>query len=59
VIINLARRDHQEDQDTGGRIVLKMGRREFGWSDMAWIDLIQNMDQWSALVNTAMKLRVP
>jgi hypothetical protein len=26
---------------------------------MDWIDLAQDRDQWLALVNTAMKLRVP
>jgi hypothetical protein len=26
---------------------------------MDWIDLAQDMDQWRALVNTVMKLRVP
>jgi hypothetical protein len=28
-----------------------------GW--YGWIDLVQDRDQWKALVNTAMKLRVP
>jgi hypothetical protein len=26
---------------------------------MGWIDLFQNRDQWRALVNTLMNLRVP
>jgi hypothetical protein len=26
---------------------------------MDWIDLVQEMDQWRALVNTVMNLRVP
>jgi hypothetical protein len=26
---------------------------------MEWIDLAQDVDQWRALVNTVMKLRVP
>jgi hypothetical protein len=30
-----------------------------GWSDMDWIDLAQDMDQWRALVSTVMNLRVP
>jgi hypothetical protein len=36
-----------------------MDLREKGWGDVNWIDLGQAMDQWRALVNTAMNLRVP
>jgi hypothetical protein len=32
--------------------------REIGWGGMDWIDLAQDRDQWRALVNTVMKLRV-
>jgi hypothetical protein len=35
-----------------------MDLREIGWEGMDWIDLAQNKDQWRALVNTAMNLRV-
>jgi hypothetical protein len=38
---------------------IKMDLREIGWYDMDWIDLAQDMDQWRALVNTIMNLRVP
>jgi hypothetical protein len=38
---------------------IKMDLREIGWDDMDWIDLAQNRDQWRALVNTVMNLRVP
>jgi hypothetical protein len=38
---------------------IKMDLREIGWGDMDWIDLTQDRDQWMALVNTVMKLRVP
>jgi hypothetical protein len=34
-----------------------MDLREIGW--MEWIDLARDMDQWRALVNTVMNLRVP
>jgi hypothetical protein len=33
--------------------------REIGWNGMDWIDLAQDMDQWRALVNTAMNFLVP
>jgi hypothetical protein len=36
-----------------------MNLREIGWSGMDWIDLVQVRNQWMALVNTAMNLRVP
>jgi hypothetical protein len=36
-----------------------MDLREIGWGGVDWIDLAQNMDQWRALVNTVMILRVP
>jgi hypothetical protein len=35
-----------------------MDRREIGWGGMDWIDLAQDRDQWRALVNTVMNLRV-
>jgi hypothetical protein len=38
---------------------MKMNLREIEWDGMDWIDLAQDMDQWRALVNTAMNLRVP
>jgi hypothetical protein len=38
---------------------IKMDLREIGWGGMDWIDLAQDRDQWRALVNTVMNLRVP
>jgi hypothetical protein len=38
---------------------IKMGLREIGWGDMDWIDLAEDRDQWSVLVNKVMNLRVP
>jgi hypothetical protein len=32
---------------------------EIGWEGVDWIHLPQDKDQWKALVNTIMKLRVP
>jgi hypothetical protein len=36
-----------------------MDLREIGWSGIDWIDLSQDREQWRALVNTVMNLRVP
>jgi hypothetical protein len=36
-----------------------MDLRDIGWDGMDWIDLAQNRDQWRAIVNTVMNLRVP
>jgi hypothetical protein len=38
---------------------VKMDLREIGWDDMDWTDLAQDRDQWRALVNIVMNLRVP
>jgi hypothetical protein len=38
---------------------IKIDLREIGRGDVDWIDLAQDRDQWRALVNTVMKLRVP
>jgi hypothetical protein len=37
---------------------IKMDLREIGWCGMDWIDLAQGRDQWMALVNTVMNLRI-
>jgi hypothetical protein len=37
---------------------IRMDLRNIGWGDMDWIDLAQDRDQWRALVNTVMNLRV-
>jgi hypothetical protein len=37
---------------------IRMDLREIGWGGMDWIDLAEDRDQWRALVNTVMNLRV-
>jgi hypothetical protein len=38
---------------------IKMDLREIGWDGVDSVDLAQDRDQWRALVNTVMNLRVP
>jgi hypothetical protein len=37
---------------------VKMVLREIGWGGVDWINLAYDTDQWRALVNTVMNLRV-
>jgi hypothetical protein len=36
-----------------------MDLREIGWDGMDWINLAQDRDEWSALVNMVMNLWAP
>jgi hypothetical protein len=36
-----------------------MDLREIGWDGVDWIELAQDRDQWMALVNMVMNIRVP
>jgi hypothetical protein len=36
-----------------------MDLREIGWDGVYWIDIDQDRDQWRALVNTVLNVRVP
>jgi hypothetical protein len=38
---------------------IKMDLREIGWHGRDWINLSQDRDQWTALMNAVMNLRVP
>jgi hypothetical protein len=38
---------------------IKMDLREIGWGGMNGVDLVQDRDQWRALANTVMNIRVP
>jgi hypothetical protein len=53
---NVRERDHLEDPDIDGRIILKW---EVGCGGMDWIDLAQDRERWRAPVNAVMNLRVP
>jgi hypothetical protein len=35
-----------------------LDHREILWGSVVWIDLAEDRDQWRALVNTVMNLRV-
>jgi hypothetical protein len=37
---------------------IKMDLREVGWSNIDWIHLTQDRDQWQVLVNTVINLRL-
>jgi hypothetical protein len=38
---------------------IEINVRELGWGGMEWIDLAQDSDRWTALVDTVMNLRIP
>jgi hypothetical protein len=38
---------------------IKVALREIGWVGIDWLDLAQDRDQWRALLNFLMNLRVP
>jgi hypothetical protein len=48
-------RDHSEDRWEDG---IRTDLRETGWRDVEWIQLAKDRDQWRALINTVMNLRV-
>jgi hypothetical protein len=50
-------RDHEEDQHVSGWIILKL-IIQIGWGRMDWIHLAEDTEQWRALVNTVMNLRL-
>jgi hypothetical protein len=38
---------------------IKMKLRGIGWDHADWIDMAHDRDQWMALMNTTLNLRVP
>ena len=55
---NLRERDHLEDPNLDGRIILRCIFRKWD-GGLDWIDLAQVRDRWRALVNAVMNLPVP
>jgi hypothetical protein len=53
-------RDKPEGRRPLGRPRLRwMDFGKVGWGDVDWIGLAQDRNRWRALVNSALKLRVP
>jgi hypothetical protein len=50
-------RDHYEDQDVGGWIIL--GWILERWDGVMWIGLTKDGNRWRAPVNSVLNLRVP
>jgi hypothetical protein len=38
---------------------IRMDLREIGWKFVCWMCVAQDMEQWQALVNMVMNLRIP
>jgi len=55
---NLKGRGNSEDLSVNGRKIQEWILRDIGWEGVEWIHLAQNKDQWHAVVNTVMNLRV-
>jgi hypothetical protein len=56
---DLRDRNHLEDPDVDGRIILRLILGSWIWEGgMHWIDLAQERDSWRAVVNAVMNLRV-
>jgi len=49
----------REDLGVSGKIILEWTLGKLDVENMGWIHLVQYGDQWRALVNTVMNLRVP
>ena len=52
-------KNHLEDPDIDGRIMLKWVFRTWDGGSMDWIYLAQDRDRWRAVVNGVTNLRVP
>jgi len=52
-------RDHLEDLDVGGRMILKWIFNKWDEGGKDWIALTPDRERWRALANVVMNLRVP
>ena len=56
---DLRERDYLEDQDLGRSIITRWIFRKCDREAMDWIDLSQDRNIWSELVNAIMNFRIP
>jgi hypothetical protein len=56
---NLKGRDHSERHRRRWEDSIRIDLKEIRWKSVDWIRLAQDRDQWRALVNMVMNLRVP
>jgi hypothetical protein len=59
ILVGKPERDHPEESIFRWKDNIRTDLKETGWECMDWIHLAQDRDQWRAVVNTVMNLRVP
>jgi len=51
-------RDHPENLGVDGNLILERILEKTGWEYVDWVHLAKDRDQWRAVVNTVMNLRI-